>query len=180
MVLFFDDSQFGASCPRIFFHFCDIRDYGFFGEEYPLSSGEFFKTAFDDPVFKTMKRDDSDAPAGRQPLPNLRKHFPEIPQLVVRRDAKGLETSCRRMCFPAAVSGGRRFFDYESEFSGSFYRFLSAVLYDRFREPSRVTLLAVSEQDIRDIFFFPAVYDICRSESGVQIRAECHPKRLIA
>src|SRR3989344_2847422 len=123
MVLFFDDSQFGASCPRIFFHFCDIRDYGFFGEEYP--------------------------------------------QLVVRRDAKGLETSCRRMCFPAAVSGGRRFFDYESEFSGSFYRFLSAVLYDRFREPSRVTFLAVSEQNIRDILFFPAVYDICRSESGV-------------
>src|SRR5512142_856962 len=92
--------------------------------------GPLLEEMFDDAVFERMERDDGDAATGLERAHQRGQRRFEIPELVVRGDAKRLEGPGREMQLAAAVPLGHRVRDDVDEREGRQDAFAASRLHD--------------------------------------------------
>ncbi len=132
------------------------------------------KEALDDAVFERMERNHCEPAAGRKPALGRDEGRGELAELVVHRDAQGLERAGRRMDIArlARDDAGDHFGKRPGPGEGR----RPPVMHDGTRDAARGPFLAKMKQDIGEFFLAGRVDDI---RGGGAVVAHAHVERAI-
>ncbi len=123
-----------------------------------------------------MEGDDGEPAAFRkQPLAG-EQALDQLAELVVHRDAEGLEAARRRMRVARLAADG--LFDQARQLGGGGDRLRRACGNDRVRDTARFALLAIGEQQIGQVGFVERVDEIGGSLALPAIRMSSGPSRM--
>src|SRR2546430_15432893 len=114
-----------------------------------------------------MERDDGDPTTGTDDTHRRSQCALEVRELVVDRDAKGLENARRGVdaARPPRLHAG----DETAEVVGRPEWRFHAATDDRSRDARRLRLLAVLGEDTSKVLFSPAVHDVGRRLAKIRI-----------